>query len=169
MMDGNRDGDPTQVRIAWRCTCFNVRRASRAVTQFYDQIMAPCGIKATQYTMLGAVAMLGTASVTALSQQLNLDRTTLTRNLKVLLKMGLITISRGKDRRERVAALTDDGLTVIKEATPAWQEAQTSLVKGLGEDRLRRMLEDLSDLDMLIERLEEKEHLGQKTSISTIS
>ncbi len=113
--------------------------------------------------------MLGTASVTALSQQLNLDRTTLTRNLKVLLKMGLITISRGKDRRERVAALTDDGLTVIKEATPAWQEAQTSLVKGLGEDRLRRMLEDLSDLDMLIERLEEKEHLGQKTSISTIS
>ena len=93
MVDGIRDDDPTQVRVAWRCTCFNIRRASRAVTQFYDQIMAPSGIKATQFTMLGAVAMMGSPSVTALSQQLNLDRTTLTRNLKVLVKMGLITIS----------------------------------------------------------------------------
>ena len=156
MVDGARDDDPTQVRVAWHCTCFNIRRASRAVTQFYDQIMAPSGIKATQFTMLGAVAMMGSPSVTALSQQLNLDRTTLTRNLKVLVKMGLITISRGEDRRERVVTPTEFGLTTIKEATPAWQEAQTSLAKSLGEERWRRMLEDLSDLDILIENLEKK-------------
>ena len=118
--------------------------------------MAPSGIKATQFTMLGAVAMMGSPSVTALSQQLNLDRTTLTRNLKVLVKMGLITISRGEDRRERVVTPTEFGLTTIKEATPAWQEAQTSLAKSLGEERWRRMLEDLSDLDILIENLEKK-------------
>ena len=76
--------NPTQVRVAWHCTCFNVRRASRAVTQFYDDIMAPSGIKATQFTMLGAVALMGPASVTRLAEHLALDRTTLTRNLKVL-------------------------------------------------------------------------------------
>jgi len=142
---------PTQVRVAWHCTCFNVRRASRAVTQFYDDIMAPSGIKATQFTMLGAVALMGPASVTRLAEHLALDRTTLTRNLKVLASQGLIAISAGEDRRERVVSLTEDGQAAIERATPVWHEAQDALTARFGEERWRRMIEDMNDLGALIE------------------
>ena len=140
---------PTQVRVAWHCTCFNVRRASRAVTQFYDDIMAPSGIKATQFTMLGAVALMGPASVTRLAEHLALDRTTLTRNLKVLAEQGYVDISAGADRRERVVRLTGEGQSAIERATPVWHEAQAALTARFGEERWRRMIEDMNDLGAL--------------------
>jgi DNA-binding MarR family transcriptional regulator len=143
--------NPTQVRIAWHCTCFNVRRASRAVTQFYDDIMVTSGIKATQFTMLGAVALMGPASVSRLAEHLALDRTTLTRNLKVLAEQGLITISAGEDRRERVVKLSGDGQDAIARATPVWREAQDTLIDRFGEDRWRRMIDDMNDLGALID------------------
>ena len=149
MADKLPAANPTQVRIAWHCTCFNVRRAARAVTQFYDDIMAPSGIKATQFTMLGAVALMGPASVTRLAEHLALDRTTLTRNLKVLADQGLIGIGPGADRRERVASLTDAGAAAIERATPVWREAQERLAAEMGDVRWRRMTEDMNDLGAL--------------------
>jgi DNA-binding MarR family transcriptional regulator len=151
MAESTLKQNPTQVRVAWHCTCFNVRRASRAVTQFYDDIMEPSGIKATQFTMLGAVALMGPASVTRLAEHLALDRTTLTRNLKVLDGQGLVAISAGEDRRERVVRLTEDGQAAIERATPVWHEAQNALTARFGEDRWRRMIEDMNDLGALIE------------------
>ena len=141
----------TQVRIAWHCTCFNVRRAARTVTDFYDEFMAPSGVKATQFTMLGAVALTGPASVTRLAERLALDRTTLTRNLKVLAEQGMISISAGEDRRERVVELTGEGQAAIDRATPVWQAAQAALVEKFGEERWRRMIEDMSELGALPE------------------
>ena len=150
-MSNNRTPQkPPQVRVAWHCTCFNVRRASRAVTQFYDETMASSGIKATQFTMLGAVALMGPASVTRLAEHLALDRTTLTRNLKVLADQGLVEIFAGEDRRERVVRLTDVGQAAIERATPVWREAQDALIDRFGEDRWRRMIEDMNDLGELI-------------------
>jgi DNA-binding MarR family transcriptional regulator len=154
MVDPTPKQKPTQVRVAWHCTCFNVRRASRAVTQFYDDIMAPSGIKATQFTMLGAVALMGPASITRLAEHLALDRTTLTRNLKVLASEGFVAISAGEDRRERVVSLTEDGQAAIERATPVWHEAQDALTARFGEDRWRRMIEDMNDLGALIENEE---------------
>jgi len=151
MAGSNKEGHPTQVRVAWHCTCFNVRRASRAVTEFYDGIMAPSGVKATQFTMLGAVALMGPASVTRLAEHLALDRTTLTRNLKVLSEQGLVAISAGEDRRERVVSLTDDGQAAIDRATPVWHEAQSALVEKFGAERWRRMIEDMAELGALLD------------------
>ena len=152
MIDSPLKQNPTQVRVAWHCTCFNVRRASRAVTQFYDDVMAPSGIKATQFTMLGAVALMGPASVTRLAEHLALDRTTLTRNLKVLADQGLVGISTGSDRRERVVRLTEDGQAAIRRATPVWHQAQDALTQRFGEERWRRMIEDMNDLGALLDR-----------------
>ena len=146
---------PTQVRVAWHCTCFNVRRASRAVTEFYDAIMALSGVKATQFTMLGAVALMGPASVTRLAEHLALDRTTLTRNLKVLAQQGLVAISAGEDRRERVVSLTADGTAALERATPQWHEAQSALVEKFGEERWRRMIEDMAELGTLLDEAEQ--------------
>ena len=145
---------PTQVRIAWLCTCFNVRRASRAVTEFYDSILAPSGVRATQFTMLGAVALMGPASVTRLAEHLALDRTTLTRNLKVLAQGGLVAISAGEDKRERVVRLTEDGQAAINRATLLWQEAQGVVAEKFGEARWRRMIEDMAELSALLENLD---------------
>jgi len=151
MADQKTSQKPTQVKVAWHCTCFNVRRASRAVTEFYDGIMAPSGIKATQFTMLGAVALMGPASVTRLAEHLALDRTTLTRNLKVLAEQGYVKISAGEDRRERVVRLTAEGQAAIERATPVWHEAQDALTARFGEERWRRMIEDMNDLGALVE------------------
>ncbi|MEC9206732.1 MAG: MarR family winged helix-turn-helix transcriptional regulator, partial [Pseudomonadota bacterium] len=79
------------------------------------------------------------------------DRTTLTRNLRVLAEEGLVTISAGKDRRERVVQLTEAGQTAIDSATPLWHKAQSKLIENLGEQRWRRMIEDFADLSDLLE------------------
>ena len=95
--------------------------------------------------------MMGPASATRLAEHLALDRTTLTRNLKVLADRGLVQISPGSDRRERVASITGAGEAAIERATPVWREAQERLVAAFGEDRWRRMIEDMSDLAALTE------------------
>ncbi len=85
--------------IAETCACLNVRKAARAVTQLYDEVLQPSGLRATQFNLLVAIALAGEAPVTRLADALVMDRTTLTRNLKPLESQGLITIEAGTDRR----------------------------------------------------------------------
>lgn len=139
----------TQPRIAWRCACFNVRRASRAVTRFYDRTLAPCGLTAPQFTILGGIGMAGPTGVSALAAQLGLDSTTLTRNLQILDRRRLIRLDPGDDRRERVISLTADGEAAVTAAMPLWREAQDHVVAVLGPQRLRRMIDDLAALGAL--------------------
>lgn len=133
-------------RVAWHCTCFNMRRAARAVTRIYDEALAESGLKATQFTTLGAVAILGPAPLTHLAERMELDRTTLTRNLRILADRGLVGMTAGDDRRERVVAVTGAGTAALAAATPAWRRAQEQVAAGLGEERLRRLVDDLDDL-----------------------
>ncbi len=136
-------------RITWQCACFNARRAARAVTRFYDDILAPSGLKATQLTMLGAISISGTARMSELADLLALDKTTLTRNLKLLEAAGLIAITAGVDRRVRVVAPTDAGTDALDSALPLWREAQRRMVEHLGEARWRRLVGDLDEIDAL--------------------
>ena len=124
-------------RITWQCACFNSRRAARAVTRFYDDMLAPTGLKATQLTMLGAISIAGTPRMSELAEMLALDKTTLTRNLKLLEAAGLITIVAGADRRARVVALSQEGEAALERALPLWKEAQRRLVEHLGDDAWR--------------------------------
>jgi DNA-binding MarR family transcriptional regulator len=146
------DSDPGAAaagRIAWHCTCFNVRRASRAVSQIYDAALQPCGLRINQFSLLGAVETTGPTTVGDLALLLEIDRTTLTRNLKTIEDMGLIEISRGRDRRERRVTATPDGLAVMARAAPLWRAAQDRIIAGLGSARWRRMIDDLDALAML--------------------
>ena len=81
-----------------------------------------------------------------LAQVTVMDRTTLTRNLQILEKRGLITIKPGEDRREREVNLTDEGMEVLTKAIPLWEEAQERIRKGMGEERLQNLLDDLSEM-----------------------
>lgn len=120
------------------CSCFNLRRAVRRVTQIYDHALAPSGLKATQFSSLAVLA--GNApgegiAMTRLAEKLGMDRTTLTRNLGVLERDGLITVRTGDDPRSRMVALTIAGRTAFDHATPLWAEAQAKLAGHIGADQ----------------------------------
>ena len=131
------------------CACFNLRKAARAVTHLYDEILRPTGIRATQFSLLIATNLLGPMTVTKLAEQGVMDRTTLTRNLKPLEKLGLIKISTGSDQRKRVISITRKGQEALVKALPLWRKAQARVVKGLGRKRMESVLKDLSDVVLL--------------------
>ena len=114
------------------CTCANLRKASRLVTQFYDAALAPAGLRATQFTLLATLSKRGGLPHSKLADALVMDRTTLTRNLKPLVDRGLIEVGAGADQRVRHIALTDEGQAVLEAALPHWRRAQARLVERLG-------------------------------------
>ncbi|HWP60044.1 MAG TPA: MarR family winged helix-turn-helix transcriptional regulator [Candidatus Acidoferrales bacterium] len=126
------------------CCCGNLRKAMRAVTQFYDSALRPSGLRASQLGVLAASKTLGTVTVSRLAAQMVMDRTTLTRNLRPLAKARLIRLAPGKDRREREITVTPAGEEVLARAYPLWQGAQAKITKALGQKRLERLLADLA-------------------------
>ena len=133
-----------------RCTCGNLRMAARAVTQMYDGLLQPTGLKATQLNVLVAAAALGEATVSQLAAALVMDRTTLTRNLKPLVTRKLLQVAPGADRRNRVVTLTATGRDTLRTAWPHWSQAQDRVVAGLGRKRWQRLLADLSAVVSLL-------------------
>jgi DNA-binding MarR family transcriptional regulator len=134
------------LEVASFCACANLRKASRAVTQLYDESLQPTGLRATQFTLLVALSVTGSISITDLAQQLVMDRTTLTRNLALLERQGLVAIAKGDDQRTRMVTLTHQGREAVVKALPLWEQAQTCIVSGLGRERWNTLLADLSDV-----------------------
>jgi len=132
--------------IGQTCACYKVRKAARAVTKIYEEVLRPIGLRATQFSLLMATRVMGPVTVVKLAQVMVMDRTTLTRNLQLLETRGLITIKPGEDRREREVNLTAEGMEVLAKAVPLWEEAQDRVQKGLGEERLHNLLGDLSEM-----------------------
>jgi DNA-binding MarR family transcriptional regulator len=91
----------------------------------------------------------GPISVTRLARLMAAERTTVTRNLTVLEKKGLITIEAGSDRRERQVRLTPEGEEALLKSIPFWQEAQDRISKELGEDRMAAFRKDLAEIASL--------------------
>ena len=106
------------------CTCFRVRGAARRVTQIYGRHLAPTRLKISQFSLLGFVTAEGPVSIGRLSDLLTTDRTTLTRNLRPLIRDGLVRIDEGEDRRVRKAAITPAGEEAARRAFPFWKKAQ---------------------------------------------
>jgi DNA-binding MarR family transcriptional regulator len=127
------------------CACLSLRGAARVVTQMYDQILRPSGLKATQFSVLAAVATVGPASMTVISNALVMDRTTLTRNLKPLMGRGLIKSSKSQDHRQRPIEITSKGETVLARALPLWKQAHDQIVTGVGFARWQGMVRLLEE------------------------
>ncbi|HKI96845.1 MAG TPA: MarR family winged helix-turn-helix transcriptional regulator [bacterium] len=129
--------------VADPCVCANLRMASRAVTQFYDETMRPAGLRVTQFSILATARRLGPVTLTRLGEATLTDRTTLTRNLAPLARKGWVRIVPGSDRREREVHVTDEGRAALRAAYPYWQAAQARVAEHLGGARLERLLADL--------------------------
>jgi DNA-binding MarR family transcriptional regulator len=129
-----------------RCVSFNIRKAARAVTQLYDERMRPCGLRSTQLSILGKTLVLEPVTVTRLAEATLTDRTTLTRNLRLLDRQGFIQVARGQDQREREVRLTERGREVLAQVYPIWHEVQAEVAERFGHARLARLLAELAAL-----------------------
>lgn len=134
------------------CACFNLRKASRVITQLFDQSIQPGGLRGTQFSILAVLSFAGPQTVTRLSELLLMDRTTLTRNLKPLERQGLIKLKHGKDRRVRTATITQKGLKTFEKAIPLWEGAQNQVIQKLGKERFNSFIRDLSEVATLFSK-----------------
>jgi DNA-binding MarR family transcriptional regulator len=134
------------------CACLAVRQAARHITQFYDQFLAPVGLRATQFSVLARLRQLEPTTINALANELMMDRTTLGRNILPLQRAGLIAVVKGSaDRRSKELRLTDAGLARLRQARKGWTEAQTRFEKAFGGERtveLRALLHAVSTSDL---------------------
>jgi DNA-binding MarR family transcriptional regulator len=114
------------------CACANLRRATRRVTQLYDEALRPTGLRSTQFTLLQALQLAGEVSQNDLGELLAIDSTTLSRSLAPLAKRGWIGARAGADRRHRLWSLTESGEDKLRSSTTAWDQAQARLERQLG-------------------------------------
>ena len=121
--------------IARDCLCRKARMADRMITRAYDEALRPCGLRITQFTLLVAIGYGAPGSISELADWLAMERTTLTRNLKLLEKEGLIETRTGSHHRARASGLTPAGKAKLDEAYPLWQAVQKKYRDGLGEEQ----------------------------------
>ena len=132
--------------IGKSCVCFNLRRTARLLSQIYDQALKPMGLKGTQFSLMIAVAGQNGITIGNLARPLGMDRTTLSRNARLLEKKGLLELREGDDRRAQILRLTEKGDDLLQEAIPIWESVQKRLTEQMGESRLNNLLEDLRGL-----------------------
>lgn len=133
--------------ISATCVAYNLRKTSRQVTNFYQDVISGSGLQGTQFPLLYAIKLNQPISITELARVLDLDRTTLSRNLKLLEKKAYVFIgTENSDSRLRNVALTALGLQMIEKAMPLWQEAQDRIVEQFGEERWQKMLSWLNEI-----------------------
>ena len=133
------------------CNCLALRQAARHVSQFYDQFLAPHGLRTTQYSILARLQRRGTMSINVLAAELVMDRTTLGRNILPLQREALISISPGRvDRHSKELRLTKAGAERCRAALKAWRQAQAQFEAAFGRkcaETLRALLHDVATND----------------------
>lgn len=138
--------------VSRECAQFKTRKASRVMTRIYERFCGDSGLKATQFSLLTAADIAGAISIGDLADAMVMDRTTLSRNLRPLLKQGLLELAAGgDDRRVRRVKITPAGRARLRATLRSWQDAQRYVRKEIGEDRwfaLQDVLSSLAELDV---------------------
>ena len=121
------------------CSSFKLRQLSRRVSQHFDRIVGAAGLKTTQYSLLSHIVKLGPVRPGELAAQMEMDASTLTRNLQPLVALGWAEVGAGDDGRSRFVTATDAGRDKRAEAQREWKRAQLSLNERLGVARVARL------------------------------
>ena len=122
------------------CYCAALRGASRKVTSIYDAALAPIGVTLAQFSLLRTIKREGQLSLTDLGRLVDLDRSTIGRNIKVMRRQGFVTTTSGTDHREARVALDASGLDVLRRGAPLWDQAQDGIRTKLGPDAVHNLL-----------------------------
>lgn len=129
-------GDASSSEALRQCACFNFRKASRAITQLYDEALQPTGLRSTQLVILLSIAAADEPpTIAQLARELVMDPSTLNRNLQPLSRRRLVSRWASRDGRRKLLGLTDKGKSAIVEAVPFWEKAQSQFVEQIGPQR----------------------------------
>ena len=128
------------------CACFNLQKATRAVSQYYSKFLRPSGLRGTQFTILRVLAAVDSGNITNLANIMVVDRTTLTRNLRPLEKRKLVKIVTGQDQRSREVRLTKKGKNTLMIAIPLWEEAQKRFSEKLSKEEFQNIFKMMSSI-----------------------
>lgn len=129
------DKPPTSIdTIAKTCIAGRLRLLNRVVTNIYDDALRPFGLKISQGNILILTGKMGVASPVQVCEFLQLDISTLSRNVELMRRKGWLEIAPGDDARSHPFRLTAQGKRLIEKAIPAWEKAQEEAKELLGDD-----------------------------------
>jgi len=118
------------------CSGFRVRMLNRMITAIYDDALARVGLKASQFNLMVATVNREETRPAELAKYLEMDESTLSRNVERMYAKGWLRLEPGEDRRSHVIKVTDKGLGLIRKGYPAWQNAQEEVSRRLGADNV---------------------------------
>lgn len=132
------------------CLCASLRRASRALTQLYEEALRPLGLRGSQFTILQVLSLAGEVSQGELGQMLAMDSTTLTRTLGIMSRHGWIARRPGKDHRVALIRLSSAGKTQLARALPHWEKVQARVKKTLGAGHWDELMSASNVVTMMV-------------------
>lgn len=141
------------------CYCTQFRRSANALTRIYDDELRPVGLKISQVSLLRGLHRLVEASLTEIANEVALDKTTISRNIKIMIDAGWVDIQSENDARVKLARLSDAGRRKLHEADVYWRRAQQRIEKevmpylnGPANERLLDTLETIQRAAAAIDR-----------------
>ncbi len=135
------------------CIVANIRAASRAITQFYDAMLKPSGLRITQFTLIAALIESEPISLTRFADVVAMDRTTLARNLAPLEREGWLVVAVDEfNKRQRIISTTQEGHQRYQEALKLWQQAQAHMIEHFGTQSWEAVLMKLHTLSEIAQR-----------------
>jgi DNA-binding MarR family transcriptional regulator len=121
------------------CSSLKLRQLSRRVSQHFDQIVGQAGLKTTQYSLLSHIVRLGPVRPGQLADAMEMDASTLTRNLQPLVAQGWVEVGPGENGRSRLVSVTEAGRAKRAQTQREWKRAQMAFTERLGEDLVSRL------------------------------
>ncbi|WOB07054.1 MarR family winged helix-turn-helix transcriptional regulator [Piscinibacter gummiphilus] len=143
------------------CTNFKLRQITRTVSRRYDAAIASTGLKMTQYSLLSHIAAMEPVRPSDLAAKMNLEVSTLSRNLQPLIAQGWVDLGPGPDARSRLVALTEPGRAKRAEVQRLWKQAQLQLNDTLGVERVAQLHQLIDECLAVLGADEEGESDGE--------
>ncbi len=146
------------------CACATARQMARVLTQLYDAKLRSSGVEAPQFGLLMTLEKQGPCNQAELGRRYALDKTTVSRNLKVLERNGWIHSSVGSDRRQRQFALTAEGRKKLDAAKPEWKKAQGELRSGMSDIEWNEMFRVFRSVTQTAQSLHDASNAKERNS-----
>lgn len=142
--------------ILQACACVNLRSVSGSITQLYNKLLEPTGLKITQYYMLINIIRYPTVSISNLGEIMSLDQTTVSRNINILKELNYVNITTDKnDSRTKFISITDKGFKKLNDATPIWMQVQNAIERSFDREEYENFLKSVVKLQEVLESFHE--------------
>lgn len=135
------------------CVCYEFRKTSRFIINYYDAVLQDVGLKSNQFIILAAIGYMNSTNFKNLAEFVGIDQSTLARNLVTVEKQDFVAVKPGKNKREKLISLTRKGKNKLHKAFPYWKEAQTGILNVLGRERWKNIQADISDVASITREL----------------